>query len=419
MYIGTLSPVFNFGCPIIGPRGGPSFVTRDNWRDAVEDIEQSTAPATERQHELAAVAGTTLRKEMPQLVAAARLQTVLGADIGLGDEAEISEVYEELMASLQTPTLRITTPAGNRAEARAWIAYLYLKRRQSALERLELTAGDIVEIDGSDQVSEVSSIGSHGRVYFRGTGSGGAWPDQLIVRSRKDDNSSEARELRRQVANNVALSARIEYPNLAKLHELRRYEVETALTLEIVEALQGVVATAHDERPIQQFIEAHPETLAALLGGRDRFVLPRRSLAGKYVPDFLACDTDSLGLRWLLVELETPRSSITLSSQNELDAYARRGVTQIREWREWLQNNLDMARRPVGQDGLGLPDIRPRSEGLVLAGRRDVLNDNAGAVRHAYREDDRIRIHTYDWLLESLFGILDLCRPAARQPPRD
>jgi hypothetical protein len=44
------------------------------------------------------------------------------------------------------------------------------------------------------------------------------------------------------------------------------------LTLEIVEALQGVVATAHDERPIQQFIEAHPETLAALLGGRDRSV---------------------------------------------------------------------------------------------------------------------------------------------------
>jgi hypothetical protein len=167
---------------------------------------------------------------MPQLVAAARLQTVFGADIGLGDEAEISEVYEELMASLQTPTLRITTPAGNRAEARAWIAYLYRKRRQSALERLELTAGDIVEIDGSDQVSEVSSIGSQGRVYFRGTGSG-AWPGQLIVRSRKDDNSLEARELRRQVANIVALSARIEYPNLAELHH-RRYNVETALTLE-------------------------------------------------------------------------------------------------------------------------------------------------------------------------------------------
>jgi hypothetical protein len=391
-------------------------VTRDNWRDAVADIEQATARATQRQHQLAAVAGITLPKGMPQLVAAARLQTVLGADIGSDDEAQIDEVYEDQMASLQTATLRITTPAGNRAEARAWIAYLYLKRRQHALERLELMAGDIVEIDGLEQVAEISSIGSQGRVYFRGTGSGGAWPDQLVVRSRKADDSADARELRRQVANNAELSARIEFPNLAKLTQLRRYEVETALTLEIVEALQTVVATAQDERPIQEFIETHPQTLAALLGGRDRFVLPRRSLAGKYVPDFLACDTDSLGLRWLLVELETPQSSITLLTQNELDASARRGVTQVREWREWLQNNLDMARRPVEQDGLGLPDIRPRSEGLVLVGRRSALNDNAGIVRQAYREDGCVRIHTYDWLVESLFGILAFAGPARTSP---
>jgi hypothetical protein len=161
-------------------------VTRDNWRDAAADVEQVTAPTTERQHQLGAVAGITLPKEMPQLVAAARLQTALGADIGSGDEVDIDEVYADLMASLQTPTLRITTPAENRAEARAWIAYLYLKRRQHALERLELMAGDIVGIDGSEQVAEVSSIGSQGRVYFRGTGSGGAWPDQLIVRSSKE-----------------------------------------------------------------------------------------------------------------------------------------------------------------------------------------------------------------------------------------
>jgi hypothetical protein len=166
-------------------------MTRDNWQDAAADIEQATAPATERQRQLASVAGITLPKEMPQLVAAARLQTALGADIGFGDEIGIDEVYEDLMASLQTPSLRITTPAGNRAEARAWITYLYLKRRQQALVRLELMAGDIVEIDGSEQIGEVSSIGSQGRIYFRGAGSGGAWPDQLIVRSRKDDDSTE------------------------------------------------------------------------------------------------------------------------------------------------------------------------------------------------------------------------------------
>lgn len=266
-------------------------MTSDNWRDAVADIEKTTALATQRQHQLAAPGGS------------------------------------------------------------AGVDCLPLPKAPSACAgRLELMAGDIVEIDGSEQVAEISSIGSQGRVYFKGMGSGGAWPDQLIVRSRKDDNSAEARELRRQVANNAALSARIEFPNPAKLNQLCSYEVETALTLEVVEELQTVVDAAQDERPIQDFMEARPQTLAALLGGRDRFVLPRRSLAGKYVPDFLVCDTDSLGLRWVLVELETPKSSITLSTKNELDASARRGVTQIKEWREWLQNNLDMARRPIEQE---------------------------------------------------------------------
>jgi hypothetical protein len=104
------------------------------------------------------------------------------------------------------------------------------------------------------------------------------------------------------------------------------------------------------------------------------------------------------------------------STQNELDASARRDVTQIREWRKWLQNNLDMAGRSVDQHGLGLADIRPQSEGLVLVGRRAVLKDNAGALRHPYGEDDRIRIHTYDWLVESLFGILSLLAHRAGAP---
>jgi hypothetical protein len=94
------------------------------------------------------------------------------------------------------------------------------------------------------------------------------------------------------------------------------------------------------------FIESCPQILAAILGGKSRFLLARRSLAGRYVPDFLISDTDSAGIRWLLVELETPDSSVTLSSRNDLDGNARKGVSQIKEWREWLQNNLGLARRP-------------------------------------------------------------------------
>ena len=136
----------------------------------------------------------------------------------------------------------------------------------------------------------------------------------------------------------------------------------------------------------------------------------------KYIPDFLICDTNSAGVRWLLVELETPHSAITLNSRNDLDEVARKGVSQIKEWREWLQNNLGMARRSPREDGLGLVDVRPKSGGLVLVGRRARLKHNSGFVRNAIREDSAIRIHTYDWLVEQLLGNLQFNGPPALSP---
>ena len=40
-------------------------------------------------------------------------------------------------------------------------------------------------------------------------------------------------------------------------------------------------------------------------------------------------------------------------------------VSQIEEWREWVQNNLDKAWRSRRESGLGLVDVRPRIEGFV------------------------------------------------------
>jgi hypothetical protein len=251
-----------------------SSMARNNWREAVADIQQTTRRATDRQHRIAAIAGIALPKHMPQLVAAARLQNALGADIGSTDESYVNEVQEEILTALKTSKLRITTPPRNSEEARAWIAFLRLKRRKQALTNLKLMTGDIVEVSGINDANEVSSIGSNGRVYFKGSGGGGAWPDQLTVLCRKDDTTKKAGELKRKAINSAALRARIGSWTLAKQDELKRFEVTAPLTLQTVQELERVIEAAQDEAPIQGFIEKHPETLAALLGGAGRFVLP-------------------------------------------------------------------------------------------------------------------------------------------------
>jgi hypothetical protein len=389
----------------------------DSWQGAVADIREATGTVTSKQQQVAAVAGLKLPDHLPRLVAGARLQAALNAELGLLAPGPCSDAQQEIISSLETDVYRDITPSDWR-EAYAWINFLRLKKREQALEELQLQAGDVVETQGSDdgQLGEVSSIGSSGRIHFTGGAGAGAWPDMVVIRSRKGDNTANAGEFKRKAANQAATRARASGWSESKQLELEEYKVNSPLTFDHVEQLQEVIESARDEKPIQQFIEAYPQVLTALLGGRTRFCIPRLSLGGKYTPDFFMSDINSLGVRWVFVELETPDSDVTLKGRNDLEDHARKGVSQVKEWREWLQNNLDVARRSKRKDGLGLVDIRPRSEGVVLVGRRTRLLDNADAVRNPIREENDIQVHTYDWLLEQLTGALSFSGPPGANP---
>jgi len=86
----------------------------------------------------------------------------------------------------------------------------------------------------------------------------------------------------------------------------------------------------------------------------------------------------------------------------------------------WVQlhslTHLAQARLSHKEGGLGLVDIRPQSKGLVIVGRRALLGDNAKEVRFAYAEKQRIEVHTYDYLLETLEGALNFSGPSGLNP---
>jgi hypothetical protein len=152
---------------------------RNHWRDAISDIDELTGPFTEKQKALAAIAGIDVPKDLPQLVARLRLQYALAGDLGIPSggvrSSACTEGQLELITKLKGDSDLTVEPADAR-EASAWIYYFTLKARRLALEKSQIEAGDIVEVTGSEgRFEEVSSIGSDGRVHFKGGGGAGAW----------------------------------------------------------------------------------------------------------------------------------------------------------------------------------------------------------------------------------------------------
>ncbi len=233
----------------------------------------------------------------------------------------------------------------------------------------------------------------------------GSWPDLVTIEARRGASTDKAQRLRQVAENRASERSRRDQWSFAKGVELQEFAIQAHVDRTGIDTLRNLIDNSTNEQPLQQFFEHHREILAALLSGRTRFLISRVSLSGKYVPDFLLADVDSRGIRWLYVEIETPTSTVTMKNDNILEKHARKGVSQIKEWREWIQDNLSLARRSRTDGGLGLIDIRPQSDGLVLVGRQAHLLPNSGNVRSSEWENSRIQVQTYDWLVERLEGI--------------
>jgi hypothetical protein len=167
-----------------------------------------------------------------------------------------------------------------------------------------------------------------------------------------------------------------------------------------LESFRAVLDDAKDERPLQRYLANNPILLVQHLGGgHGRWVIPQKRLGSEYVTDFVIGERSSAGREWQFVELQSPRASLFVSSTGRQSKQLDEGIRQILEWRRWLEDNRDYARRPRSQNGLGLGDASSKDPGLLLLGRAADLDDHARQRRRQLDQELNIRIHTYDWIL--------------------
>ena len=352
---------------------------------------------------------------LPRIVAAARMQSELASRFG-DTTRSVSQGQQELLDTLAEEASQEAPRPESSDEAQSWIEYFFLGRRLKALCNLRLNKGDVVSRSSSeDELDEVASIGDNGVVHFTG-GRSRAWPDLLTIVARFDDSSPKGERARRIAANLASEKSTTRYWSTAKQESLKNFRIPEGASHEDFVHLQDVIENADDERPIQDLLQRRPQLLGSLVRGPWRYCIPKPSLGGTFYPDFLLAEVDSNGVRWILVELETPNSSVRMSTVNDFEVHARRGVGQIKEWRQWLHDNLAYARQAKEHSGLGLHGIRAKPKGIVLVGRRCLLHPEARDLRSQLYEDSQIEMRTYDWLLEKLEGALQFDGPWALNP---
>lgn len=370
-------------------------------------------PTTE-QLQLAELAEVRIPDGSPKIVAAVKLRMALAEELHLPHASPLSDRHENRLHILHRSWDPPIDPDSD-DEAYAWVEYLRLKRRRERLAELEINAGDVVKTKNGE-LAEVSSIGQDGRVFFKGGLGSRAWPDVVNLIARANDGSDGAAVARREAANSAARRRPPSAWSLPRQTDLSQFVIETVVSEDDIEELEAIISSANDERPIQRFLAENGHLLTTLLVGYERYCLSQKHLGSEFVPDFIIGDVSSLGVRWILVELETPRSGIYLKRGAQLDKYARKGADQVIDWRNWLANNISYAQNPRSKGGLGLFDIREKSDAIVLVGRRSSMPETTDAKRIEYRQSSNIQIHTYDWLLDALRGAIRHGGPPGGNP---
>jgi Domain of unknown function (DUF4263) len=205
----------------------------------------------------------------------------------------------------------------------------------------------------------------------------------------------------------MGFMAYAQWPNVEA--DLAPWEIFPALkpTLAEVEELLAVVEEASDERPIQAHLAAKPRLFSPLLGGgHGRWVRPKVRFSDRFEADFMIADADSVGIHWVYVELESPRAPMFLQN-GELAEKTRHGIHQIHQWRDHVDRNGGEARRLRSEGGLGLPEVRPKGWGIVLVGRTEESGADPVQRRRQLEEDERIMVHSYDWLVDQIRAVAE------------
>ena len=174
--------------------------------------------------------------------------------------------------------------------------------------------------------------------------------------------------------------------------------------------LEEELDKATKESDIQSYIKDNEKWFIPLsllknydFGHHFACVVPEYSLGNEYRVDFLLVGKNSIGYQFVFVEFEDVNVNYRNKKSNSETEKVRKGITQIRDWKRWLDQNKAYFenREGIAEFGRNIP-----SWGFyycLVVSRRKKMDDMANKLRgEVQKEYVDLKIVSYDRLVDNV-----------------
>ncbi len=176
------------------------------------------------------------------------------------------------------------------------------------------------------------------------------------------------------------------------------------------EMFRGILDSAGKENDVQRYIKDNQKWFipGSLLrnydfGHHEAYVVPEQALGAEYKVDYMLLGKNSIGHQIVLVEFEDVNVDYKLKNSNAESDPVRKGITQIMDWKRWLDDNRTYF---IHSSGLSSISGNIPSWGIYYAlvvGRRSRMDETANHMRgQKMRETPGLSIVSYDRLVDNI-----------------
>jgi hypothetical protein len=138
-------------------------------------------------------------------------------------------------------------------------------------------------------------------------------------------------------------------------------------------------------------------------GHHDAYLFPEMMLGKDYKVDYALLGKNSDGYSMVLVEFEKADTKFLLDSSNETSKSVRSGITQINDWKRWIDSSRTYFLESFGLRDRGVNIPITRFHYCLVVSRRDFMDERALEVRSQLNyEMQNTKIITFDRLSDNI-----------------